>query len=306
MAEPVKDIVSWDELEAARGRPRRALPTEPPPDVVLAISRGGLVPAGMLGYRLGWRDMLLAAVVVYDDEQGFRGHAEFLQFPRMAAAWQAGAHRGRGVGFRHDDRRRERTRPAARGAIPSRRCCTTSRSHSRVDLVPDHFVWRRTPGWSTRSRPASDPCGCPAADPDRSTAEGPPPGPPQEPRRRAHPVRVAPPEPGRHASVTPFRATLTLFFVNGAVLGTWVASIPAVKSRLCAMLATELGARAAGRGPRDRSAAQQVTGQLLMRIDQPAHRPRSRPLLFPLVVPLIRVAPEPHRPGGRHVHVRGT
>jgi hypoxanthine phosphoribosyltransferase len=81
MPEPVKVNVTWEDLDdlVAQLAERLAAATEP--DVVLAISRGGLVPAGMLGYRMGWRDMLLAAVVVYDDEKGFRGQAEFLQFP---------------------------------------------------------------------------------------------------------------------------------------------------------------------------------------------------------------------------------
>ena len=35
---------------------------------MLAITRGGLVPAGMLAYRLGIRNILVAAVEYYDDE----------------------------------------------------------------------------------------------------------------------------------------------------------------------------------------------------------------------------------------------
>ena len=35
---------------------------------MLAITRGGLVPAGMLAYRLGIRNILVAAVEFYDDE----------------------------------------------------------------------------------------------------------------------------------------------------------------------------------------------------------------------------------------------
>ena len=81
MPEPVKIDVTWDDLDDLVAQLAERLAAAPAPDVVLAISRGGLVPAGMLGYRMGWRDMLLAAVVVYDDESGFRGEAEFLQFP---------------------------------------------------------------------------------------------------------------------------------------------------------------------------------------------------------------------------------
>ena len=35
---------------------------------MLAITRGGLVPAGMLAYRLRIRNILVAAVEYYDDE----------------------------------------------------------------------------------------------------------------------------------------------------------------------------------------------------------------------------------------------
>jgi MFS family permease len=90
--------------------------------------------------------------------------------------------------------------------------------------------------------------------------------------------------------MTPFRATLTLFLVNGAVLGTWVASIPAVKARL-GMSSTELGlvllVAAVGS-----LTGQQVTGQLLVRIDS-RRIATVAALLFPLMVPLIRLAPEP-------------
>ena len=79
--QPVKINVTWDDLDRLVAELAQRLTAAPAPDVVLAISRGGLVPAGMLGYRMGWRDMLLAAVVAYDDESGFRGQADFLQFP---------------------------------------------------------------------------------------------------------------------------------------------------------------------------------------------------------------------------------
>jgi hypoxanthine phosphoribosyltransferase len=74
-----KDIVSWDGLAelvadlAARVRGEY--------DVLLAITRGGLVPAGMLAYRLGIRNILVAAVEYYDDEGRPGPHPTFLQFP---------------------------------------------------------------------------------------------------------------------------------------------------------------------------------------------------------------------------------
>lgn len=140
MAEPVKDIVSWVDLERLVAALADELAAEAKPDVVLAISRGGLVPAGMIGYRLGWRDMLLAAVVVYDDEQGFRGHAEFLQFP-------ADEHlRGKRVVIIDEVWDSGTTiaavseRVKAAGGQPITAVLHYKPKRSRVNLVPDHFV----------------------------------------------------------------------------------------------------------------------------------------------------------------------
>ncbi len=74
-----KDVVSWDALAdmvadlAAQVRGEY--------DVMLAITRGGLVPAGMLAYRLGIRNILVAAVEYYDDEGKPGPRPTFLQFP---------------------------------------------------------------------------------------------------------------------------------------------------------------------------------------------------------------------------------
>jgi hypoxanthine phosphoribosyltransferase len=51
-------------------------------DVMLIITRGGLIPGAILGYRLGIRNILVAAVEFYDDHTGARGsQPTFLQFP---------------------------------------------------------------------------------------------------------------------------------------------------------------------------------------------------------------------------------
>jgi hypoxanthine phosphoribosyltransferase len=74
-----KDVVTWADLSglvadlAARVRGEY--------DVTLAITRGGLVPAGMLAYRLGIRNILVAAVEYYDDAGRPGPHPTFLQFP---------------------------------------------------------------------------------------------------------------------------------------------------------------------------------------------------------------------------------
>jgi hypoxanthine phosphoribosyltransferase len=72
-------VVSWDDLD--RLVADLAASVGPGHDVILAIARGGLVPAGMLAYRLGIRDIVVAAVDYYDDAGSRREQPVFLQFP---------------------------------------------------------------------------------------------------------------------------------------------------------------------------------------------------------------------------------
>src|SRR6476646_8813393 len=77
---PAQDIVTWDVLdELVAGLAERLRGEEF--DLLLAITRGGLVPAGMLAYRLGMRNILVAAVEYYDDEGQPGPRPTFLQFP---------------------------------------------------------------------------------------------------------------------------------------------------------------------------------------------------------------------------------
>jgi hypoxanthine phosphoribosyltransferase len=75
-----REIVTWDDLDrlieglAERLKGERF-------DLLLAITRGGLVPAGMLAYRLRIRNILVAAVEFYDDQGQPGPHPTFLQFP---------------------------------------------------------------------------------------------------------------------------------------------------------------------------------------------------------------------------------
>ena len=78
--EVIKAVVRWDDLDGMI----RKLADELRPgdyDPMLAITRGGLVPAGMLAYRLGIRNILVAAVEFYDDEGRPGPKPTFLQFP---------------------------------------------------------------------------------------------------------------------------------------------------------------------------------------------------------------------------------
>jgi len=60
--------VGWDELDALVGRLATAIGRDY--DLVLAITRGGLVPAGILAYRLDLREILVAGVEFYTGDGG--------------------------------------------------------------------------------------------------------------------------------------------------------------------------------------------------------------------------------------------
>jgi hypoxanthine phosphoribosyltransferase len=76
------DVVTWDALEAmVAGLAGEIRASGTRFDVLLSITRGGLVPAGMLAYRLGIRNILVAAVEYYDDQGQPGPHPTFLQFP---------------------------------------------------------------------------------------------------------------------------------------------------------------------------------------------------------------------------------
>jgi hypoxanthine phosphoribosyltransferase len=77
---PDRDIVSWEDLDGLVAELAQRLAGERF-DVMLAITRGGLVPAGMLAYRLRIRNILVAAVEFYDDEGQPGPHPTVLQFP---------------------------------------------------------------------------------------------------------------------------------------------------------------------------------------------------------------------------------
>jgi hypoxanthine phosphoribosyltransferase len=77
---PDRDIVTWDELDRLVGVLAERLAGRSF-DVLLTITRGGMVPAGMLAYRLRLRDILVAAVEYYDEAGQPGPHPTFLQFP---------------------------------------------------------------------------------------------------------------------------------------------------------------------------------------------------------------------------------
>lgn len=138
MTEPAKVTVTWDDLEAMVGTLADRVGTDY--DVVLCITRGALVPAGMLAYRLGFRNILVAAVAFYDDAGQPADQPTFLQFPAdpllhgrrvlvVDEVWDTGTTIAAVV---------ERIQLA--GGHPTTAVLHYKPTHSRVAIVPDHFV----------------------------------------------------------------------------------------------------------------------------------------------------------------------
>jgi hypoxanthine phosphoribosyltransferase len=138
VTEQAKTIVSWADLDDLVGALADKVGTDY--DVVLVITRGALVPAGMLAYRLGLRDILVAAVAYYDDAGQTSEHPTFFQFPSdpllharrvlvVDEVWDTGTTIAAVV---------ERVQLA--GGKPTTAVLHYKPSRSRVPIVPDHFV----------------------------------------------------------------------------------------------------------------------------------------------------------------------
>ena len=74
-----KQRVSWEEIE--RMVLALAEQVHGEYDLMLAVTRGGLVPAGLLAYKLEIRNILVAAVEFYNDDRKLGDSPTFLQFP---------------------------------------------------------------------------------------------------------------------------------------------------------------------------------------------------------------------------------
>jgi hypoxanthine phosphoribosyltransferase len=133
-----RDIVSWSELD--RLVAELAAQVRGEYDVMLAITRGALVPAGMLAYQLGLRNILVAAVAFYYEEGGHADQPMFLQFPAdpllhgkrvliVDEVWDTGTTIAAVI---------DRVRQA--GGMPTTAVLHYKPSHSVVEAVPDHHV----------------------------------------------------------------------------------------------------------------------------------------------------------------------
>lgn len=76
-ADPI--TVSWDELDRLVADLAEKVGSDY--DLVLAITRGGLVPAGILAYRLDLREILVAGVEFYISGGGTHDAPVFGHFP---------------------------------------------------------------------------------------------------------------------------------------------------------------------------------------------------------------------------------
>ena len=136
--------VPWAELDALVARLADAVGRDY--DLVLAITRGGLVPAGMLAYRLDLREILVAGVEFYLTGGGMHEAPRFGHFPDAALlrgkrvlvvdeVWETGETMAAVL---------ERVRAA--GGVATSAVIHYKPGRSRVGIAPDH--WAATAdGW---------------------------------------------------------------------------------------------------------------------------------------------------------------
>lgn len=138
--------VSWAELDRLCGDLAEQVGSDY--DLVLAITRGGLVPAGILAYRLDLREILVAGVEFYTSggathEAPIFGHfpdAELLRNKRVLVVdevWETGETMAAVV-----------ERVAAAGGVPKTAVIHYKPGRSRVALQPD-FHAALADGWVT-------------------------------------------------------------------------------------------------------------------------------------------------------------
>jgi len=142
--EPVS--VSWDELDRLVCELAARVGTDY--DLVLAITRGGLVPAGILAYRLDLREILVAGVEFYTSGGATHDAPRFGHFP------DAELLRGRRILVVDEVWETGETMAAvlarvrAAGGLPVSAVVHYKPGRSRVALEPDHHA-ALAHGWVT-------------------------------------------------------------------------------------------------------------------------------------------------------------
>lgn len=137
-------VISWDELDRLVARLAEAVGRDH--DLVLAITRGGLVPAGMLAYRLDLREILVAGVEYYAADGSTHDVPRFGHFPEprllrgrrvlvVDEVWESGETMAAVV---------ERVRAA--GGDPTTAVVHVKPGRSRVPIEPDHAA-ATADGW---------------------------------------------------------------------------------------------------------------------------------------------------------------
>jgi uncharacterized protein len=139
-------VVTWEDLDRLVARLAGHVGRDH--DLVLAITRGGLVPAGMLAYRLDLREILVAGAIFYLPEGGTHDAPVIGHFPDDALlrgqrvlvvdeVWETGETMSEVLG-----------RVRAAGGVPVSAVIHYKPGRSRVAGRPDH--WADTAdGWVT-------------------------------------------------------------------------------------------------------------------------------------------------------------
>ncbi|MFQ5340654.1 MAG: phosphoribosyltransferase [Anaerolineae bacterium] len=77
-----KEYLGWGQIEGLVDRLLEQLPRDY--DVLMAVTRGGLVPAGLIAEKINQRNVMVAAVMFYTGEGETLDEPHFLQFPSDA------------------------------------------------------------------------------------------------------------------------------------------------------------------------------------------------------------------------------
>lgn len=80
IGKPVKKYLRWSDVERLVDQLVAQIPMEAY-DVLLVITRGGMVPACLISEKTGMRNILVAAVMFYTREGETLDRPTFLQFP---------------------------------------------------------------------------------------------------------------------------------------------------------------------------------------------------------------------------------
>jgi uncharacterized protein len=139
-------VLSWEALDGLVAR--LAEQTGRDFDLVLAITRGGLVPAGMLAYRLDLREILVTGAEFYRADGGMLERPRIGHFPAdelldgrrvlvVDEVWETGETMTEVV-----------ARLRAAGAVPVSAVLHYKPSRSRVAGAPDHHA-AIVDGWVT-------------------------------------------------------------------------------------------------------------------------------------------------------------